>query len=433
MTIQDTLPHVQAVRRVFESEHSSSATSDIIHLVCHPNPSSSGKEIILWDDIIAAFKEDVIHVRSGTIIQPFLKGPDFKVLDPFRIAAVPGVTLTVVVRSQLSNNELSLGSFALALPDLPPEYSASSVTGSSSVTSIENQAASTNSDTKEDGISFNGDSRLETPPEYSSSSLPQDFLETETRAKAGDKDAQVALGDMYRNGEGVQKDYQAAMVWYLKMANQGDCQAQSKVGCLYRDGLGVKQDYSTALKWYLKAAEQGNAIAQCNVAYFYEEGQGVAQDYSQAKDWYLRAASQGNALGQCNLGYLYEHGQGVPQDYDQAMKLYFKAAEQGHGTAKQNIGSLYHNGRGVPKDPTKAMEWYRKAADQGKAPAQYRIGVFYKQGQGVGKDDSKAREWFKKAADQGFAKAKEQLDIFEAEQSSGKNEKKKGLLSKMFK
>ncbi|KAG0371429.1 hypothetical protein BGX24_001680 [Mortierella sp. AD032] len=88
----------------------------------------------------------------------------------------------------------------------------------------------------------------------------QDFLGTVMNANLGDKDAQVALGDMYRNGKGVQQDYQTAMVWYLRAADQGDSQGQSKVALLYRDGLGVRQHHATAIKWYLKAAEQGDSL-----------------------------------------------------------------------------------------------------------------------------------------------------------------------------
>ncbi|KAG0263205.1 hypothetical protein BGZ95_003871 [Linnemannia exigua] len=422
MSNQETLPHVQAVRRVLENEHPSSTTSGIIHLVSHPD-ASSGKDILLRDDILAAFKEDVIHVRSGTVILPFLKGPDFKNLEPLRIATVPGATLDVIVRSQSGDNKLSLKSQETALPDVPPEYNASSATRSG-----------TNNSDKNARMSYDGDLHSQSPPEYSSSSSSHDFAGTEMNAKLGDKDAQVALGDMYRGGKGVQKDYQAAMAWYLKAADQGDSQGQSKVGLLYRDGLGVKQNHATAIKWYLKAAEQGDVIAQCNIAYSYEEGDGVEQDYSQARDWYLRAANQGYALGQCNLGYLYEHGQGVSKNYALAMELYLKAAEQGHGAAQLNIGNMYQSGRGVPADYSKAMEWYLKSADQGKAQAQYRIGMFYKEGLGVAKDDAKAMEWFKKAADQRYAKAKEQLDILESERSNGgKVEKKRGLLRKMFK
>lgn len=80
--IQETPPPLQAVRRVYENKyHSSSSSStasssDIIHIMCHSDPTS-GKDILLWDDIKAAF-DDVLHVRSGTVVLPFVKGSDFK-------------------------------------------------------------------------------------------------------------------------------------------------------------------------------------------------------------------------------------------------------------------------------------------------------------------------------------------------------------------
>jgi len=79
MTVQDTPPLIQAIRRVYESDlfaNRTTLSSDILHLICHFD-ISSGRDIILWDDIQSGFK-DVIHVRSGTTILPFLKGPNFK-------------------------------------------------------------------------------------------------------------------------------------------------------------------------------------------------------------------------------------------------------------------------------------------------------------------------------------------------------------------
>ncbi|KAG0041437.1 hypothetical protein BGZ90_009863, partial [Linnemannia elongata] len=44
-------------------------------------------------------------------------------------------------------------------------------------------------------------------------------------ANIGDKDAQVSLGDIYREGKGILQDYEQAMTWYLKAANQGSAPA----------------------------------------------------------------------------------------------------------------------------------------------------------------------------------------------------------------
>jgi hypothetical protein len=82
MTVQEPSPSLQAIRRVNESDQENdenSTASTTIHLAVHPD-LASGKDIILWDDIKATFP-DVIHVRSGTVVQSFLKGSDFKMYD----------------------------------------------------------------------------------------------------------------------------------------------------------------------------------------------------------------------------------------------------------------------------------------------------------------------------------------------------------------
>lgn len=49
----------------------------------------------------------------------------------------------------------------------------------------------------------------------------KDVVQTSIGAYCGDKEAQVVIGDMYKDGRGVPQDYQTAMEWYLKSANQG--------------------------------------------------------------------------------------------------------------------------------------------------------------------------------------------------------------------
>src|ERR1035438_1985783 len=79
------------------------------------------------------------------------------------------------------------------------------------------------------------------------------------RAEQGDSQAQVSLGNMYNNGQGVSKDYKEAARWYRLSAEQGYAPAQTILGFMYRDGRGVPQDPKEAVRWYRLAAEQGNA------------------------------------------------------------------------------------------------------------------------------------------------------------------------------
>ena len=114
-------------------------------------------------------------------------------------------------------------------------------------------------------------------------------------AEQGDVNAQYSLGQIYRKGEGVSRDYAKAVKWYRKAAEQGYADAQFKLGVMYHNGKGVPQDDAEAVKWYRKAAEQGNSYAQRNIGVMYHNGKGVKQDTTEAVKWYRKAAEQGNA------------------------------------------------------------------------------------------------------------------------------------------
>src|ERR1035441_732697 len=53
----------------------------------------------------------------------------------------------------------------------------------------------------------------------------------------------------------------------------------------YHEGQGVEQDYQEAMKWYRKAADQGNARGQYGLGFCYANGDGVIKDYVQAYKW----------------------------------------------------------------------------------------------------------------------------------------------------
>ena len=77
---------------------------------------------------------------------------------------------------------------------------------------------------------------------------------------------------------------------FRSMAEQaGAAEAQVALGDAYRQGQGVPQDDAEAFRWYQLAAEQDHFGAQVELARSYLEGFGVSQDYELAHIWANRA------------------------------------------------------------------------------------------------------------------------------------------------
>ena len=126
----------------------------------------------------------------------------------------------------------------------------------------------------------------------------------------------------------------------MKAAIQGNANAQIILGFMYENGEGMTKNFDEAVKWYRRAADQGYAIAQNNLGDIYYYGKGVTRDYDKALNWFRKAADQGYAEAQNNMGYMYEKGLGLPINYDMAEIWYRKAAEQGHVEAQKALDRL---------------------------------------------------------------------------------------------
>src|SRR5215472_11732749 len=88
------------------------------------------------------------------------------------------------------------------------------------------------------------------------------FQKLRTMAMAGDAAAQLNLGWMHDQGEGVPKDAVQAASWYRKAAEQGLASAQLNLGLMYYLGDGVPKDLVIAFMWQNLAAAQGEEIAR---------------------------------------------------------------------------------------------------------------------------------------------------------------------------
>lgn len=81
-------------------------------------------------------------------------------------------------------------------------------------------------------------------------------------------------------------------------------QANLFLGKIYQEGNGVKMDYQRAIQYYQKAARvypEANYL----IGYFYETGSGVAKSWSVAKLYYQAAADKGYELAEKRLSWSY--------------------------------------------------------------------------------------------------------------------------------
>jgi TPR repeat protein len=139
------------------------------------------------------------------------------------------------------------------------------------------------------------------------------------KAKAGDANAQSIVGQMYyvdrsnylgiANVDCWPQDYAKAAYWLQKAAEQGEAEAQVFLGEMYKNGDGVPQDNAKAAYWIQKSAEQGCIYGQLVLSVLYGEGKGVPQDHTKADYWFHRAAEQDDVIAESLL---------EPQHFNQA-------------------------------------------------------------------------------------------------------------------
>jgi TPR repeat protein len=78
-----------------------------------------------------------------------------------------------------------------------------------------------------------------------------------------------------------------------KKAESGDTPSQCKLGDCYKEGVLVTKDYSEALRWYRMASDYGVAAARHDVGVMCLKGEGVPMDYVEAYAWFNLSVAGG--------------------------------------------------------------------------------------------------------------------------------------------
>lgn len=104
--------------------------------------------------------------------------------------------------------------------------------------------------------------------------------------------------------------------------------------------LMEREEYENAVRYFRKAAEQGYAPAQFNLGVCYANGAGVEKDMVEAVKWFRKAAEKGMPEAQWAMAGCYAGGEGVEKDMGEAVRWARKAARQGHPIAKKALKEL---------------------------------------------------------------------------------------------
>ncbi|KAG0276528.1 hypothetical protein BGZ95_007415 [Linnemannia exigua] len=418
--------------------------ADIVQVAVHLDPA--GRAIVFWEDVLVAFK-NALHIRQGSCILPFLRGSDYKLLYPLRIAAIPNRVLEVYIEepstrsspnTQTATRMMHLveevmedivrrvSEYVLSQSGITPKSHISKNINSSNdditttVTAVLNTGNSENYIVSaEDGPSGN--------------SSPQQRKRKAIRGNISsihDSPLNVSLSKLSTSATTNDKSYPnydqqlENLINIFESLMSGRRQDDTNSGTVSDKADKVASDSDTDAYTYTgtddsifrHSANSGkSSVGSPAIPHTQQVQQWSVEDIKDIPEDLRDVATkamQGDIESQYSLAQSYNYGSnGLSQNDRLAMVWHGKAADQGHAESQYCMGEYYEEGVAVPKDYTKAMEWFVKSAGQGNCDAQYFIGSMYGRGNGVPKDENKAMEWFLKSARQGHHGAQYRIGL----------------------
>ena len=162
-------------------------------------------------------------------------------------------------------------------------------------------------------------------------------------AAQGDATSAYLLAKMYERGLGTAASPKLAFTYLQQAASGGHIQAQVELGDYYRNGVpeaDVDRDYGAALGWYEKAALVQHAEAQSKIGEMYFLGQGVERNRFDAIRWYRLAAQKYYAPALIHLSNAYWANEPVPQDKARSYAYLLLARQSATDETRPDVDAL---------------------------------------------------------------------------------------------
>lgn len=160
----------------------------------------------------------------------------------------------------------------------------------------------------------------------------------------------------------VTGNFAAAHGLLQPLAEQDVGLAQLFMGRMYTEGNGVSINCDRAVEYLKRAAEAGNADAAFDLALFAENGRCAPKNESEALVWYELAAKNGDARAPYVIGTIYLGQAEIAPDFKKASFWFHRGVNVFDADAYYHLGEMYAEGQNGPKDPIEAYVWFDLSA-----------------------------------------------------------------------
>lgn len=117
--------------------------------------------------------------------------------------------------------------------------------------------------------------------------------------------------------------------------------AMGALGAMYWEGIGVDKDQAVAVDWMRKAAAGGDTVSMLGFILVARESNCTLISCDEAQDWIVKAGEAGDPEGLFLTGDMYEKGVGkLAKDPTKAIDCYRKAAAKGSDKARAALVRL---------------------------------------------------------------------------------------------
>ena len=172
-------------------------------------------------------------------------------------------------------------------------------------------------------------------------------------AEQGNAKAQVAMGNMYRLGQSVNKDVNEAIKWYKKASLQNNSEAAFWIGIIYQRDLG---NHSEAIKWFQKSVSLGYNDAKD----FLKQAQKIDEYWNRKVIKGYVEYQKGNFASALSL-FKEAISLGDVEGNEREYRWYIPEANDINIDARYMLGQMYENGEGIEKNLGEALLWYTAA------------------------------------------------------------------------